>query len=209
MEAGKKVFRTETIMIRRSENITMLAHLSKNLYNEANCIVRQTFTEENRWIRKYELNMILRASENFRTLPALSAQQTIADVDDAWKAFFRAMKECRKDPKKFPGKPWYEAEEQGIYVVVTEEDHTSICSFLDGEEVRHHATYAGKGISRGMFRSHNGTLINADLNAAYNMIRKVFPDAFADGIRGVGLHPVGLNISEMNNPLNAEESQKF
>ena len=94
----------------------------------------------------------------------------------------------------------YKAEEKGIAVILTEEDHTSKCSFLDTEEIRHHAEYKGKRVSRGIFRSSNGTLINADLNAAYKIIKRVFPDAFADGIRGAGLHPVGLSMKDMINP---------
>ena len=42
---------------------------------------------------------------------------------------------------------------------------------------------------RGLFKSARGT-INADVNAAYNIIRKAIPEAFADGIESVGLHPV-------------------
>lgn len=53
----------------------------------------------------------------------------------------------------------------------------------------------------GQFRSRNGTLIHADSNAAYNIIRKESPDAFADRIRDAGLHPVGLSIQEMISPL--------
>ncbi|MEM0139062.1 MAG: hypothetical protein QXZ44_00390 [Ferroplasma sp.] len=40
-------------------------------------------------------------------------------------------------------------------------------------------------------------MINADLNAAYNMIRKAFPESFEDGIEGVGLHPGSLSIGQM------------
>ncbi|MBE3578400.1 MAG: transposase [Caldanaerobacter subterraneus] len=50
-------------------------------------------------------------------------------------------------------------------------------------------------IKRGLFRSDKGILINADVNSAYNIIKKVFPEAFAEGIEGVGLHPVRLNIA--------------
>ena len=45
------------------------------------------------------------------------------------------------------------------------------------------------------FRNNKGKLINADLNASYQIIRKVFPEAFAEGIEGVGLHPVRVNIA--------------
>jgi putative transposase len=81
-------------------------------------------------------------------------------------------------------------------VIVRNENHTSKCSFLDGEPVEHLDKYAGSRMSRGLFRSSKGIIINADVNAANNIIRKAFPEAFADGIEGVGLHPVrmGFNI---------------
>lgn len=48
--------------------------------------------------------------------------------------------------------------------------------------------------SRGLFVSNNGTEINADVNGSYQIIRQAFPNAFADGIEDVGLHPVIVNI---------------
>lgn len=40
--------------------------------------------------------------------------------------------------------------------------------------------------------------INADVNAAYNIIRKVFPNAFkGHGIEGVVLHPKRLSILDI------------
>ena len=50
--------------------------------------------------------------------------------------------------------------------------------------------YKKRRIKRGLFKSNNGTLINSDLNGAYQIIKKVVPNAFADGIEGVVLHPV-------------------
>jgi len=88
----------------------------------------------------------------------------------------------------------YKAEDAGLTVVTTEESYTSKCSFLDDEDMKKQETYKGKRVKRGLFKSYNGTLINADVNGAYNIIRKVFPNAFADGIEGVGLHPVKVNI---------------
>ena len=46
-----------------------------------------------------------------------------------------------------------------------------------------------------LFKSNNGVLINADLNGACQIIKKVFPKAFVDGIEGVALHPVRLNLA--------------
>jgi len=94
----------------------------------------------------------------------------------------------------------YKAEEEGIEVILQEESHTSKCSFLDNEPIEHHENYLGKRVSRGIFRASDGTKINADINAAYNIIRKVFPKAFprgrADGIEGVGHHPVRHDLAK-------------
>jgi IS605 OrfB family transposase len=85
----------------------------------------------------------------------------------------------------------YKAEEIGIAVIQQDESYTSKCSFLDLELIQKHKKYKGRRISRGLFKSANGTIINADVNAAYNILRKAIPNAFeANGIEGVGLHPV-------------------
>jgi len=85
----------------------------------------------------------------------------------------------------------YKAELVGIQVILTNESHTSKCSFLDDEPICHHERYVGKRIARGLFRAADGRLINADVNGAYNIIRKAIPGAFGQGKAGVVVHPVG------------------
>ncbi|MBI4747205.1 MAG: IS200/IS605 family element transposase accessory protein TnpB, partial [Acidobacteria bacterium] len=75
----------------------------------------------------------------------------------------------------------YKCQSVGIKVVTIEESYTSKCSFLDGEAVEKQASYAGKRIHRGLFRTGRGLLLNADVNAALNLITKAFPDAFGPG----------------------------
>jgi putative transposase len=88
----------------------------------------------------------------------------------------------------------YKADEYGISVKVPEEDHTSKCSFLDLEPICHQEVYLGKRIKRGLFQSHNGTLINADCNGMYNIIRRSEPKAFVDGVGGCVLHPLIISF---------------
>jgi putative transposase len=94
----------------------------------------------------------------------------------------------------------YKAEEQGIVVELVEEHHTSKCSFLDNEAIEHHEQYLGKRVRRGLFKSAQGVLINADVNGGYNILRRSEPNAFiqvkADGVGGcvMGLHPVRWNF---------------
>lgn len=61
----------------------------------------------------------------------------------------------------------YKCKLVGIAVMMTEESYTSKCSFIDNEE------YKGKRIKRGLFRTNEGRLINADLNGSLNIMRKV------------------------------------
>ena len=84
----------------------------------------------------------------------------------------------------------YKATEQGIAVIKQEESHSSKCSFLDNEPITHHDKYVGKRISRGLFQSKEGIIINADVNGAYNILKKALLNAIkADRIEDVGLHP--------------------
>lgn len=88
----------------------------------------------------------------------------------------------------------YKAQLVGIFVVTTEESYTSKCSFLDLEPIEKHEQYQGKRIKRGLFRSSDGTLINADVNGACNIIRKEAPNAFADGVEGFVVTPVKVTL---------------
>ncbi len=87
----------------------------------------------------------------------------------------------------------YKAKLVGIKVINTEESYTSKCSFLDLEPIGKHAKYRGKRIKRGLFRASNGRLINADVNGSGNIIRKVVPNAFADGIEDFVVRPLGFS----------------
>jgi len=100
----------------------------------------------------------------------------------------------------------YKCGDAGIIFRETNESYTSKCSFLDNEPLQHQEKYLGRRIKRGLFRSAQGHLLNADINGALNIIRKVFPNAFEsfDGKwdRGCGLHPVKLSgLSRLTSPL--------
>lgn len=66
----------------------------------------------------------------------------------------------------------YKCELSGIEVKLVKEHYTSKCSFLDGEEVKKHKEYVGERIKRGLFKTQKGLLINADVNAACNILQK-------------------------------------
>ncbi len=390
------IVRTEQTWIKSHQTISSLCHLSKNLYNESNYIVRQEFFKKNKWIRYNKLYHSVKTSQNYQQLPAQTAQQVLKILDRNWKSFFNAIKAWNEDKSKFLGEPklpnykpkngefmlvftnqqvklkdnilifpekaafklktrlpdktnirevriipkgigymveivyqkeinpkplnknsinaidlgvrnlitmvnnnglrpfvikggvvksinqyynkekariqsvydhqgiktgkamqkltnkrnrkifdyfhkisqkiiqycefhdigtvvigynpdWkqnchlgkrntqnfvtipyhrlvnqleYKAEEQGITVIKQEESYSSKCSFLDKEPIKRHKKYLGCRITRGLFKSTTGTIINADVNGAYNILKKAFLNAVeADRIEDVGLHP--------------------
>lgn len=96
--------------------------------------------------------------------------------------------------QKLIDKICYKAQLCGIQVVLTEESYTSGTSFLDNELPE--KTYYNKKrrVHRGLFVSNQGIKINADVNAAFQIMKKVFPNEFSDGIEGVVLHPVRVGV---------------
>jgi putative transposase len=88
----------------------------------------------------------------------------------------------------------YKAQLAGIRVLLTEESYTSQCSFLDQEPIGKHERYAGRRLKRGLFRTAGGQYLNADVNGAYNIIRKAVPEAFCQGIEAVVVQPVRLAV---------------
>lgn len=90
----------------------------------------------------------------------------------------------------------YKCELEGINVIIKEESYTSKCSFLDDEEISKKEEYLGRRIKRGLFKSSKGIIINADLNASYNILKKAVPNAFCNGIEGVAVHPTIVSIGK-------------
>ena len=85
--------------------------------------------------------------------------------------------------------------EYGITVTRTEESYTSKASFLDRDDIPVYVSnsnqkysFSGKRIKRGLYRSLDGTLINADLNGAANILRKA------------GFDISGIQLSRLLNP---------
>jgi putative transposase len=93
----------------------------------------------------------------------------------------------------------YKAELVGIQVLVTEESYTSKASFLDADPLpvydparSDQSRFSGRRVKRGLYRAANGRRINADVNGAYNIMRKAVPNSFGQGIEAVVVRPVWL-----------------
>ena len=96
--------------------------------------------------------------------------------------------------QKLIDKICYKAQLCGIQVILTEESYTSGTSFLDNELPEKVYYNKKRRVKRGLFVSNKGIKINADVNAAFQIMKKVSPNVFTDGVEGVVLHPVRVGI---------------
>ena len=95
--------------------------------------------------------------------------------------------------QSFINKLQYKCIENGINFILTEESYTSKTSFLDKELPQKHEKYIGNRIKRGLF-SNGKNLINADLNGAFQIIRKVFDEVEIPVNRGFVFNPIKVNV---------------
>jgi putative transposase len=97
----------------------------------------------------------------------------------------------------------YKATLVGIGVEVREESYTSQASFVDLDPIpdytpndKEEHVFSGKRIGRRncLYRTKDGRTICADVNGAYNILRKSKPDAFAKGTAAYVVQPVRLAV---------------
>ena len=93
---------------------------------------------------------------------------------------FKGVKRNKKHMKYFVTIPYvtlvnqikYKAKRFGIKVVMINESYTSGCSCIDDYEVSKKCYNKKRRKKRGNFVTNNGFNINADINGAYNILRK-------------------------------------
>ena len=88
------VERVEKHQIKSGEFLNMFfeyCHKSKNLYNQANYLIRQEFTNNGNWLRYPDVDKLTKKNKeypDYKQLPAQVSQQTLRQLDSNWKAFF-------------------------------------------------------------------------------------------------------------------------
>lgn len=90
----------------------------------------------------------------------------------------------------------YKCKLVGISFYLSEESYTSKVDHLAFEGLEKHDVYLGKRKKRGLFQSSVNKLINADINGAIGIGRKVFGDSYASRIidSGLAFNPIRVNI---------------
>jgi len=122
----------------------------------------------------------------------------IVGKNDGWKQETKMSKKVNQSFVQIPHATFinmieYKCQKYGLNLFLTNESHTSKTSWIDDEIPEHQEHYLGTRIKRGLFKSANSSMINADVNGALQIIRKVFPNVKANGIWAYG-QPIRVNI---------------
>ena len=107
---------------------------------------------------------------------------------------------------RFIDKVKYKAQVYGIKVIVREESYTSKASALDFDAVPDYRTddesvkgkFSGNRVKRGLYRTADGTEINADINGALNIARKELGDEWLK-------KQLKANGGRMNRPVSVRD----
>lgn len=78
---------------------------AKNLYNEANYVIRQEFINNGNYIGYYDMNKEFKTHENYKLTFSQPANCVLRLLDKNWKSYFRASKDWKEHPEKYLGMP--------------------------------------------------------------------------------------------------------
>ena len=87
------------------KEIDHLCFLSKNLYNYANYLVRQSFIKEGIYLSFNQVYHQLKNTVDYKALPRKVSQQVLRILAQNWKSFFEAMVAYNENPNLFTGRP--------------------------------------------------------------------------------------------------------
>jgi len=98
---------------------------------------------------------------------------------------------------RFKSKLTSKCKMNGIEVKLVDESYTSKCDALSGETIESHDSYSGKRVKRGQFKSGTGKVINADVNGALNILRKVSDESEKIISKGLVFRPVSCQVVKL------------
>jgi putative transposase len=96
---------TEQIQVKKNPQLSKICHLAKNLFNIANFYYRQCFFHLGEFLTYYDLFILLKQHNTYKSLPVQSSQQILRLVINNWKSYWKSITAYDRDPSKFLGRP--------------------------------------------------------------------------------------------------------
>lgn len=160
---------------KRDNNLYITKRI-RNIYYNRNNYYNTNFSQISSYIIKY--------------LKANHISELIVGYNEQWKTESRLSKLVNQTFVQIPylnliNKLEYRCIENGIDFYLVQEKYTSGTSFLDDELPSIENYNKKRRIHRGLFRTNKGLLINSDVNASLQIMRKCYPRLKAEHIENV------------------------
>ena len=94
---------------------------AKHLYNATTYTQRQYFFQTGKYYNNVDIYHATKNLESYRYLPTKVSKQIVRKVSETWKSWLSALKDFKKFPHKYLGRPkipGYKHKERGRYVVI-------------------------------------------------------------------------------------------
>ena len=88
----------------------------------------------------------------------------------------------------------YKCQDLGIRVYIAEESYTSGTSYLDNESPTKDFYNKNRRIQRGLFKTNKNKLINSDVNAAFQITKKVYKADYKPSYK-LRINPTRINVA--------------
>lgn len=101
--------------------IDRAAFASKNLYNQANYHIRQSFIHEGKYLPYTKIFHRLKHHDAYRALPRKVSNSILIQLHKNWLSFFEGMQAYQEDPSQFTGRPklpGYKDKEKGRNILI-------------------------------------------------------------------------------------------
>jgi putative transposase len=118
--------------------IDRAAFASKNLYNAANYLVRQSFIHEGVYLNFAAVYHLIKNHEAYCALPRKVSNDVLRQLDHDWRAFFADLDAWKADPSKFVGRPrlpGYKEKQKGRNLLVYDIQAISLTGLRRGEVI--------------------------------------------------------------------------
>ena len=105
----------------RWRKIDEAAFASKNLYNAANYMVRQSFIFDHIYLDNVKVFHLIKHTPAYKSLPAKVSNDILRQLHKNWKSYFAAVKAYNEDPSKFLGHsklPKYKDKQKGRNILI-------------------------------------------------------------------------------------------